>query len=46
MEHDNIPIWEGLEEIWRHTFYNELQVAPEEQLVLMKALTGMGASEM
>jgi actin beta/gamma 1 len=35
MEHHNIPICDDLEEIWRHTFYEELRVAPEEHPVLM-----------
>lgn len=35
MEHGNIPIWDDLEEIWRHAFFNELRVAPEMHPVLL-----------
>eukprot|EP01070_Trichotokara_eunicae_P009341 Trichotokara_eunicae@DN6049_c0_g2_i1.p2 len=33
--HGIITSWEDMEKIWHHTFYNELQIAPEEHPVLL-----------
>merc|ERR1712202_67163 len=35
IEHGIVTNWDDMEKIWRHTFYNELRVAPEEQPVLL-----------
>jgi len=35
IERGIITNWNDMEKIWRHTFYNELRVAPEEHLVLL-----------
>merc|ERR1711971_1411098 len=35
VEHGIITNWDDMEEIWHHTFYNELRVAPEEHPVLL-----------
>ena len=35
IERGVITNWEDMEKIWDHTFYNELQVNPEEHLVLL-----------
>ncbi|KAK7833946.1 hypothetical protein U0070_004927 [Myodes glareolus] len=35
IDHGIVPNWEDMEKIWHHTFYNELHVVPEEQLVLL-----------
>jgi actin-related protein len=35
IEHGIVTNWESMEQIWHHTFYNELRVAPEEHPVLL-----------
>jgi actin, other eukaryote len=35
VEHGIVTDWDDMEEIWRHTFYNELRVAPEEHPTLL-----------
>nr|XP_034330035.1 actin-5 [Crassostrea gigas] len=35
VEHGIITNWDDMEEIWLHTFYNELRVAPEEHPILL-----------
>merc|ERR1719319_1316346 len=35
IEHGIVTIWDVMEKIWHHTFYNELRVAPEEHPVLL-----------
>lgn len=35
IEHGIITNWDDIENIWQHTFYNELRVAPEEHPVLL-----------
>lgn len=35
IEHGIVTDWNSMEDIWRHTFYNELRVAPEEHPVLL-----------
>jgi len=35
MEHGFVVAWDIMEEIWHHTFYNELRIAPEEHSVLL-----------
>ena len=35
IEHGIVTNWDDMEEIWRHTFYNELRVAPEEHPTLL-----------
>ncbi|XP_078072012.1 actin, cytoplasmic 3-like isoform X3 [Mustelus asterias] len=35
IEHGIVTNWNDMEKIWHHTFYNELQVAPEEHPVLL-----------
>ncbi|CAJ0830263.1 3608_t:CDS:10 [Entrophospora sp. SA101] len=35
IEHGIVTSWDDMEEIWRHTFDNELCVAPEERPVLL-----------
>merc|ERR1712165_7413 len=35
IEHGIVTNWDDMEKIWRHTFYNELRVAPEEHPVLL-----------
>eukprot|EP00731_Ephydatia_muelleri_P016784 Em0009g1208a len=35
IEHGIVTKWDDMEKIWHHTFYNELQVAPEEHPVLL-----------
>merc|ERR1719160_2095752 len=35
IEHGIVTNWDDMEEIWHHTFYNELCVAPEEHPVLL-----------
>ncbi len=35
IEHGIVTNWDDMEEIWRHTFYNELRVDPEEHPVLL-----------
>merc|ERR1712164_21293 len=35
IEHGIVTNWDDMEEIWHHTFYNELRVAPEEHPVLL-----------
>jgi len=35
IEHGIVTSWDDMEKIWHHTFYNELQVQPEEHCVLL-----------
>ena len=35
MKHGIITSWHDMEGIWRHTFYNQLRIAPEEHAVLL-----------
>jgi len=35
IEHGIVTNWDDMEQIWNHTFYNELRVAPEEHPVLL-----------
>ncbi|KAL0593037.1 Actin, cytoplasmic 2 [Plecturocebus cupreus] len=35
IEHGIVTNWDDMEKIWHHTFYNKLQVAPEEHPVLL-----------
>ena len=35
IEHGIVTNWDAMEKIWHHTFYDELQVAPEEHPVLL-----------
>jgi len=35
IEHGIVTNWDYMEQIWHHTFYNELRVAPEEHPVLL-----------
>lgn len=35
MESGTVNNWDGMEQIWHHCFYNELQVAPEEHPVFL-----------
>ncbi|XP_005105684.1 actin-5 [Aplysia californica] len=35
VEHGIVTNWDDMEQIWHHTFYNELRVAPEESPVLL-----------
>eukprot|EP00727_Mastigamoeba_balamuthi_P009477 m51a1_g5151 putative actin (2120) ;mRNA; r:50170-66391 len=35
IEHGLVADWDGMDTVWRHTFYNELGVAPEEHPVLL-----------
>ncbi|XP_069499183.1 actin, cytoplasmic 3-like [Ambystoma mexicanum] len=35
IEHGIVTNWEDMSDIWHHTFYNELRVAPEEHPVLL-----------
>ena len=35
IEHGIVTNWDDMEQIWHHTFYNELRIAPEEHPVLL-----------
>lgn len=35
IEHGIITSWDDMEQIWHHTFYNELRVAPEEHNIML-----------
>ncbi|KAI0916593.1 Actin-2 [Taiwanofungus camphoratus] len=35
IEHGIVTNWDDMEQIWHHTFYNELRTAPEEHPVLL-----------
>ena len=35
IEHGIVTNWDDMEQIWHHTFYNELHVAPGEHPVLL-----------
>ena len=35
IEHGIVTNWDDMEEIWHHTFYNELRVAPEDCALLL-----------
>ena len=36
-EHDIVTNWDDMENVWRHTLYNKLCVAPEAPVLLTKA---------
>jgi len=40
-----IQNWDDMEKVWRHTFYNELRVAPEEKKVLMTYSPGTSKAD-
>ena len=35
MEHGIVTNWDDMEKIWHHIFYDQLQVAPEGQPILL-----------
>jgi len=35
IEHGIITNWDDMQKIWEYTFYNELQIAPEENAILL-----------
>merc|ERR1719190_142769 len=35
IEHGIVTNWDDMEKIWQHTFYNELQIIPDEHPVLL-----------
>jgi actin len=41
IEHGIITNWDDMEQLWKHTFYSELKIAPEEHPVLLTE-TGWG----
>jgi actin beta/gamma 1 len=45
MDHGIITNWDDMEDLWHHTFYNELKIFPEEELVhLTEVVIGPKAS--
>lgn len=35
IEHGIVTNWDDMEQIWKHTFYNELRLAPEERPIML-----------
>lgn len=42
IEHGIITNWDDMQKIWEYTFYNELQIAPEENAILLTESSSIG----
>lgn len=45
IEHGIVTDWDDMEQIWYHTFYNELRVNPEEHNLLLTGMESSGIHE-